>query len=679
MTEAEKTALTPWPCTVPTKHLTHLPPQHPPELSSPALSAGLGSITPSASTDISSLSSEAQSAILPLPQPPLAPSATPAQPRQETSLPNTPASYYTPAHPAANIPFQSPPTAVPVVPVPASQATKAQAQPSASPAAQPQPPASLPPAPRSRTAAATAATPATATTTPASLLLPSSAAAAAVSFLGGVLDVALGGGGGGDRLEGDTGVEGGSAEGITAVRRTVQLLRGRLGEAKDENQQLEGLLRAAEAKVQREQAGCRQLQQEMTTLGSAKSFAEATLQAQLAAASDAVRVARERGEEGQRQLHRQELRVGELEEANRQLQRRKEDLEGGMLDALQQQLLESEGRLEAEHRAHARTKSASAVREQQLERAVEDSGDGLAGLQRAVEEAGRRNRGTEQQLALLAAERNELTAQLGLLTAAAAGGGNSSAALSSGGQQQRGGEGSAQPVAMDALRSELHQQRKAAGAAERARAAADSCAAELRGQVLRMQEAAAALKDTSPLEAQLRGASEMLVMKQAQIERLAGDKAAATIRLERDLSAAQQEAAAARVAAAAAAARLGSVEEGYAGFTSGGRGGALSDMVPMDALGESYERLARSGELGKVVRYTARMLDSSAATASMVLRRYPAGRLAIFLYILFIHVYVYFLTGYLQRVVGRLDSSASGAGALSAARGLLPTNTSSAN
>lgn len=185
-------------------------------------------------------------------------------------------------------------------------------------------------------------------------------------------------------------------------------------------------------------------------------------------------------------------------------------------------------------------------------------------------------------------------------------------------------------------------------------------------------------QDASPLEAQLRGASEMLVMKQAQIERLASDKAAATLRLERDLSAAQQEAAAARVAAATAAARLGSVEEGYAGFTSGGRGGTLSDMVPMDALGESYERLARSGKVGKVVRYTARMLDSSAATASMVLRRYPAGRLAISLYILFIHVYVYFLTGYLQRVVGRLDSSASGAGALSAARGLLPTNASSA-
>lgn len=104
--------------------------------------------------------------------------------------------------------------------------------------------------------------------------------------------------------------------------------------------------------------------------------------------------------------------------------------------------------------------------------------------------------GTEQQLALLAAERNELTAQLGLLTAAAAAvGGHSSAALSSGGGQQHiGGEGSAQVMAMDALRNELNQQRKAVAASESARAAADSVAAELRGQVLRMQETAAALK-----------------------------------------------------------------------------------------------------------------------------------------------------------------------------------------
>lgn len=198
------------------------------------------------------------------------------------------------------------------------------------------------------------------------------------------------------------------------------------------------------------------------------------------------------------------------------------------------------------------------------------------------------------------------------------------------------------------------------------------------------QPSCCCLQDTSPLEAQLRGASEMLVMKQAQIERLASDKAAATMRLERELGLAQQEAAAARVAAASAAARLGSAEEGYAGLAaaggfSGGRAGMLSDMVPMDALGESYERLVRNRKVGKVVRYAAKMLDSGAATASTVLRRYPVGRLAIFLYILFIHVYVYFLTGYLQRVVGRLESSGAGGGggALAAARGLLPVNASS--
>lgn len=94
--------------------------------------------------------------------------------------------------------------------------------------------------------------------------------------------------------------------------------------------------------------------------------------------------------------------------------------------------------------------------------------------------------GTEQQLGLVAAERNELTAQLAALTATAAGG-NSAAPGS-------GGEGSAQLMAMEMLRSEVTQHRRAAAAAETAQSAADSAAAELRVQVLRMQQEAASLK-----------------------------------------------------------------------------------------------------------------------------------------------------------------------------------------
>jgi hypothetical protein len=69
----------------------------------------------------------------------------------------------------------------------------------------------------------------------------------------------------------------------------------------------------------------------------------------------------------------------------------------------------------------------------------------------------------------------------------------------------------------------------------------------------------------------------------------------------------------------------------------------------MDALGEPYQRLARHNRLGGAVQATARFLDSTAGTISLMLRQYPLVRLGAFAYVVLIHIYVYFLIAKMQR------------------------------
>lgn len=86
------------------------------------------------------------------------------------------------------------------------------------------------------------------------------------------------------------------------------------------------------------------------------------------------------------------------------------------------------------------------------------------------------------------------------------------------------------------------------------------------------------------------------------------------------------------------------------------------DIIPMDALGEPYQRLARHNKLGGAVQATANFLDTTAASASQLLRQQPLARLIVFLYIVLIHLYVYFLLARMQRqalmLVAQQDHSA---------------------
>lgn len=83
-------------------------------------------------------------------------------------------------------------------------------------------------------------------------------------------------------------------------------------------------------------------------------------------------------------------------------------------------------------------------------------------------------------------------------------------------------------------------------------------------------------------------------------------------------------------------------------------------VIPMDALGEPYQRLARHDKLGGAVQATARLLDTTAASASHIIRQYPLARLAVFGYLLLIHLFLYLVIARLQRqaIAAHLTSGA---------------------
>lgn len=80
-------------------------------------------------------------------------------------------------------------------------------------------------------------------------------------------------------------------------------------------------------------------------------------------------------------------------------------------------------------------------------------------------------------------------------------------------------------------------------------------------------------------------------------------------------------------------------------------------VIPMDALGEPYQRLARHNKLGGAVQATARFLDITAASASHLIRHYPLARLVVFVYVILIHLFVYLLIFKMQRHVLTLHTN----------------------
>ena len=204
-----------------------------------------------------------------------------------------------------------------------------------------------------------------------------------------------------------------------------------------------------------------------------------------------------------------------------------------------------------------------------------------------------------------------------------------------------------------ALEAELAAAAAARGAAEAARAAADEELVRLKAEVggLRRQVADASQVDAADLQRRLKDVTDMLYLKQVclwvcecvgglcgtgasrrarvfasrrppaltsppphhlppgqtQLERLAADKAAQQLSLERELTQAKQEAQSVK--------RRTTLERPTSA-------GDAEGVVPLDSLGGAYHKLATNRRVGGAVRAGAEFVDSSASQVGRLRRRW---------------------------------------------------------
>ncbi|GIL70478.1 hypothetical protein Vretimale_3625 [Volvox reticuliferus] len=445
---------------------------------------------------------------------------------------------------------------------------------------------------------------------------------------------------------------GGAAQQIQFLSRTCEQLRKRLEASRAENEQLEDMLARAEVRAQQEAALVLALREELAGLQQTRAATESSLAAQLAVARSSLAEVSDKYEASQRTVLVLEGQLLALEESSRRLLEQHSDREGGMVEALSSELAAAEARLAAETKAYQASRAAAAAREQDLEHQIAGSTAALAEVTRSLEEANRKCRGLEEEMVSAVRGRNELSAQVAALQRqledAGIEVGQAGACLHGG---ARGAAAAAAAAAeLDVLRSELEQHQRAAQLAKQAAEVSQAQAAALAQELEALRQSAEQRKDAIQLEAQLQEVSDMLYLKQTQMERLAAEKAAQQLKTERELESVRQE-----------LAKLSrhAVQQGSRGPTDVfGSGSSPHDVIPMDALGEPYQRLVRHNRVGRAVKAAANFLDSTASTTSFVLRQYPLARLAVFMYAVLIHLYVYFLIARMQRLATHYEAAA---------------------
>ena len=147
----------------------------------------------------------------------------------------------------------------------------------------------------------------------------------------------------------------------------------------------------------------------------------------------------------------------------------------------------------------------------------------------------------------------------------------------------------------------------------------------------------ASLEQSSALQHKLNEMTDLLYVKQAQLEKLASDKAAVQMALEKELLIVRKD-----------------LKQEQT-FRNRGPSYDVEDVVPIESI-PMYDRLAkRNRRVGGVLLNGARALDLSASTVASLIKSQPVVRLGLFAYLVLLHLFMYFLMARLQNKAVRLD------------------------
>ncbi|TYH65853.1 hypothetical protein ES332_D06G083900v1 [Gossypium tomentosum] len=396
-------------------------------------------------------------------------------------------------------------------------------------------------------------------------------------------------------------------------------LSSRLQEYKSENAQLEELLIAERELSKSYEAHIKKLQKDLSLSKSEVTKVEENMVEALAAKNSEIEVLVNSMDALKKQAALSEGNLASLQASMESVMRNRELTETRMLQALREELASAERRAEEERVAHNATKMAAMEREVELEHQAVEASTALARIQRVADERTTKAAEFEQKLALLEVECASLNQELQNLEAQAHRG------------QKKSPEEANQMV--QAWQEEVER-------ARRGQRDAESKLSLLEAELQKMRVEMAAMKrdaehysrqEHMELEKRYRELTDLLYNKQTQLETMASEKAAAEFQLEKEikrLQEAQVEVERSRVPRRASM----SWEED-------------TEIKALEPLPLHHRHMAvASIQLQKVVK----LLDSVSVRATRFLWRYPAARIILLCYLVFVHLFLMYLLHRLQ-------------------------------
>eukprot|EP01025_Chloroclados_australasicus_P041771 TRINITY_DN44569_c0_g1_i3.p1 TRINITY_DN44569_c0_g1~~TRINITY_DN44569_c0_g1_i3.p1 ORF type:complete len:437 (-),score=71.35 TRINITY_DN44569_c0_g1_i3:385-1695(-) len=390
--------------------------------------------------------------------------------------------------------------------------------------------------------------------------------------------------------------------------RICEKLKQRVDELRKENGQLEELLQTAESKATGSNTDIERLEDELAKLQAEKTSLEALVQHTLTNKGEEVHSLHTQISNQNEQIKWLQQQVSTLEENNANLMADRSDAEHKLFQSLRSDLNRVEQHLENERRHHAQSRQEFASRQFALEQEVSQSATALAQQQHKLEQKERLLSQSEQQVAVLKGERAQMKSANEQLQ---------EKLLSIDTYQMEQTQSNQQQERIETLQEELRE-------AQSARQKAES---EL--QIERESKVNVGGNE-SELHRKLQDCNELLWQKQKQLEQLAADKAALQFELEREVNNARQEVDQLR--------KRNKSQQQY----------QYESIVPMEALGETYMKLANNQRVGGAVRAGAHVMDLSAQNIVNIFKRYPFWRMVMLLYLVFIHLFIYILIGSMQ-------------------------------
>ncbi|KAE8658211.1 Golgin-84 [Hibiscus syriacus] len=411
-------------------------------------------------------------------------------------------------------------------------------------------------------------------------------------------------------------------------------LSSRLQEYKSENTQLEELLIAERELSKSYEDRIKQLQKDLSSAKSEVTKVEANMIEALAAKNSEIDALVSSMDALKKQAALSEGNLASLQASMESIMRNRELTETRMLQALREELTSAERRAEEERAAHNATKMAAMEREVELEHQAVEASTALARIQRVADERTAKATELEQKVAHLEVECATLNQELQEMEARARRG------------QKKSPEDANQMA--QAWKEEVERVRSGQRDAESKLSSLEASIkffssflysniiAEMQKMRVEMSAMKRDAEHYSPqehmeLEKRYRELTDLLYHKQTQLETMASEKAAAEFQFEKEIKRLQE--AQVEVERSRVPRRASYVWE------------EDTEIKALEPLPVHHRHLAAASiQLQKV----AKLLDSVSVRATRFLLRYPAARIILLCYLVFVHLFLMYLLHRLQ-------------------------------